>query len=84
MPKNYKNSRCGFVIEKVKAKFKDLNVKKMCWTDMGRNEISIDNDQDFENALEALEAMDLSINTRKGQAKSVTPIYKLQVKVNKK
>ena len=66
MPKNYKNSRCGFVIEKVKAKFKDLNVKKMCWTDMGRNEISIDNDQDFENALEALEAMDLSINTRNG------------------
>ena len=79
MPKNYKNSRCDFVIEKVKAKFKYLKVNKICWTDMGKNKISIDDDQDFENALEALEAMDLSINKRKDGAQSVTPIYKLQI-----
>ena len=82
MPKNYKNStfsRRDFVIDKVKEKVKYFQVNNIFWTDSERNKMSIDVDQDFENALDALEAMDLSINTRKDRAQSATPIYKLEV-----
>ena len=49
----------------------------MFWTDKDGDKIYIDVDEDFENALQALEAMDLS--TRRLGARSVPPIYKLHV-----